>query len=184
MFFCTNISTFVGDNSFQATTDVCLMRGEMVLLPVIHGNPEEIDPGKAEGQAITAAIAAFLNNNRVRDNLGYDELCEMTIPCIVMRRTVPEFYLIPVTKNASASVAAGNQPKRATCFDKCKIDLIGFNLDDVTMEDPKFRKTFLQFLDAFKELARQHWEKFVAAPRRRRMRGTMSSDLSTIHSSD
>ncbi|KAI9456244.1 hypothetical protein BJY52DRAFT_1108210, partial [Lactarius psammicola] len=75
-------------------------------------------------------------------------LDSMTIPCIVMVRTGPTFYLVPVTQKLSEAVATGKYPPSSTAVTKCVVVSKSRRLSE-DMETPEFRRIALQHYAAF-----------------------------------
>ena len=85
----------------------------------------------------------------------------MTIPCIKMVSTTPNFYLVPVTKELSDAVMTGQYPPTQTRVQKC-VTVAGHQRCIADgMADIKFRKLALKRFVAFENLARSQWENFI-----------------------
>ena len=134
-----------------AETDVCL-----ILLVLVNGNPLT-EAGNAEAQAIAGAIAAFQLNTRTRRDYGLDPLDTMTIPCVTMTNTRPDFYLIPVTTVLSDAVMAGRHPTTQTQVLRCPIVDTRRRVLGIRMDDREYRKLAFKSFLAFKTLAKSHW---------------------------
>lgn len=139
----------------------------MVLMPVVKEDPSLPDSKASEGHLIAAAIAAYRNNNLVRAKSGLEPLSTMVIPCILMRKTQPIFYLVPVGEELSLSVLGGSLPKTFTRFSKCRVGN-SLSATFVGIKSPEYRKQYLQSLVAFNTLAKDHWEKFAFSQSRKK----------------
>jgi len=100
-------------------------------------------------QVIARAIAAYYRNTL---RCKQTEMQPRCIPAIIMRKTVPIFYRIPVTVELLQALAAGSYPTEETvvfCFHP-------------RLQNPKYshggihllenRRIILQYLEAFKAL--------------------------------
>ncbi|KAH9975094.1 hypothetical protein BGW80DRAFT_1300213 [Lactifluus volemus] len=154
--------TFCGYRTTRA--DVCLFHftSHSILLVVqvecdeTTTNSESADPVP---QVIAEAIATFQYNNRKRAASGLPILDTMTVPCISMVGTKPTFYLVPVTSQLSTCVISGLHPSHPTVVQCCPLpsQLSVFK----GMEVLDYRRTALQYFDAFRDLARVNWTKFI-----------------------
>ncbi|KAJ3491540.1 hypothetical protein NLJ89_g11330 [Agrocybe chaxingu] len=156
-----------------AQTGVCLIsvRPTMALLVLIvdptqptavtESGPNSPSPN-AEAHIIATAIAAFQTNNAKRSSRGLPPLDSMTVPGIVMHGTRPTFYFVPVTKELEESVLCGMWPENSkeTKVVRCATvsEIKGGDLEQ-GMDDPGYRRLALEHLLAFKELAKDHWQK-------------------------
>ena len=86
----------------------------MILL-VIQEDKRATSIMNPEPQLIAEANTAYQWNNQMCTNeLNWQTLDVMTIPCITMVGTWPTFYLVQVTKELSDCVAQGEFPKVQT----------------------------------------------------------------------
>jgi hypothetical protein len=76
---------------------------------------ESTDP---EPQLVAQALVAFNLNNRSRMKLGKPPLESQTLLGIIMIRTVPVFYKIPVTSALADAVAHGIHPEQTMVVQK------------------------------------------------------------------
>jgi hypothetical protein len=74
--------------------NICLMDSSTEMVYIIQENKTMRNPHDPEQQLIAEAIAAFQNNNNIRQGKGLDPLDKMTLPMVGTRVT---FYLVPVT---------------------------------------------------------------------------------------
>lgn len=111
-----------------------------------------------EAQLIAGAIAAFQANNAVRMSQELEELEEMVFPGIVMTCARPTFYVIPVTRALNKAVVAGAYPTHVTRVTRCNVP--SQNIAE-GMEVLAYRRTALQYLVAFKTLAKDLWDKVL-----------------------
>ncbi|KAI9228247.1 MAG: hypothetical protein DHS80DRAFT_23490 [Piptocephalis tieghemiana] len=115
-FVCTrkDIRLFMCGQNVYAKTDVCIMTENEILL-LLQEDKSHINPVDPEPQLIAEAIAAFQNNNKVRERfLNVPPLPEYTFPCITMIGTYPTFYKITVDEQLSRDVQFGNYPSKQT----------------------------------------------------------------------
>lgn len=73
--------------STHVTTDVSLVQEKMMLMPQIKDDPSLPYSNVSEGKLLKAAIAAYRNNNLVREKSGREPLSTMVIPCTLIRKT-------------------------------------------------------------------------------------------------
>ena len=85
----------------------------------------------------------------------------MTIPCITMTGTQPDFYLVPVTTTLSNIVITGQRPATQTKVLHCPTGVINMWRASVGMEDREYRKIALKRFLAFKELVKGHWAQIL-----------------------
>jgi len=140
-------------------TDLCVVytRQRFILLVLVNNKVDAVDAVDAEAQAIAGAIAAFQFNNNTRRDRRLAPLDAMTIPCITMTGTHPDFYLVPVTTALSNGVIISQRPKTQTRVLHCPTTETHTQGASVGMEDPEYRRlAFKRFL-AFKELVQGHW---------------------------
>ena len=137
-------------------TDLCLAHAHQCFILLVLVN-NKADAVNAEAQAIAGAIAAFQFNNNTHRDHRLNPLDAMTIPCITMTGTHPDFYLVPVTTALSNSVIIAQRPNTQTRVLHCPT--IGPHKQGVSvgMEDPEYRRLALKRFLAFKELAQRHW---------------------------
>jgi len=146
-----------GSQTCSAQTDVCLVRGDTILL-IIKTVLSQDEP--YESQVIAAAIAAFQRNNRTRSDRGLQRLDKMVIPCVPMIGTRPVFYRVPVTKGLSDAVAIGHYPAETTFVDNCYVVPPSRRVTE-GIESPEYRKMVLQHFMAFKDIAKSLWQSFL-----------------------
>jgi hypothetical protein len=125
--------------------DVCLIHTDptFVLLVLVEDRIL-IDRADAKVQVVAGAIVAFQSNNQKREEYGLelDPLDAVTLPCIIMSRTRPTFYLIPVTTQLSKAVITGQYPAIQTCVLRCATPA---RRACTGMEDVEYRKLALRF---------------------------------------
>ncbi len=151
-----------GDAGRSAQMDLCLVHvihGYTTILMIIQEDNPAINARDAEPQVIAEAIAAFQFNNAIRHRKHLPPLASMTIPCVTMVGTRPTFYQVPVTKELSDAVIAGEYPTKTTLVAKCVVSLSSQRLSD-GMEAPDFREAALRYFVAFKTLAKSLWSRF------------------------
>ncbi|KAN0139599.1 hypothetical protein V8E53_002628 [Lactarius tabidus] len=96
----------------RAQTDVCIMDQNQMLL-LVQEDKRYLDDTNPEPQLIAEAIAAFNENNRIRQDILHMVPLDFKImPGIIMKGTSPVFYKIEVTKALAANVGAGTYPGR------------------------------------------------------------------------
>jgi hypothetical protein len=154
--------TICGDDHRTAQTDVCLFSRQSMVLLVLQEDKTISNTSNPEPQVIAEAIAAFQYNNERRQIGGLPTLDAMTIPCITMIGTRPTFYLVPVTQALSTAVVTGQYPETPTKVFKC-VTTSGPNRPfSEGMETPEYRRVAFQRFVAFKSLAREYWQTFLA----------------------
>jgi hypothetical protein len=127
----------------------------MILL-VAQENKANYSMYKSDSQVIAGAIAAFQHNNNQRSGrFRLPRLASMTIPCIAMIGTRPFFYKVPVTTQLSSAVADGKYPEQPTIVTCCAPPARHQAFEG--MEVPDYRRTALQYYDAFRGLAKSCW---------------------------
>lgn len=146
--------TIYGKTGTGVLANLCLVHRSFILLVVVNKKTNGYD---AESQVIAGAIAAFQLNNENRKNHRLDPLDAMTIPCITMIGTHPDFYLVPVTTALSDAVITGRRPATQTEVLCCPTEAIPTWRAGVGMSDIRYRKLALKRFLAFKELAKRHW---------------------------
>jgi hypothetical protein len=149
-----------GERNRKAQTDVALVHGASTILLVVQEDKATLGTRDPEPQVIAEAIATFQHNTRNRKLLDQPELDSMTIPCITMIGTRPIFYLVPVTRELSDAVAAGQYPPSSTVVKKCVVASNSRRLSE-GMETPDFRQVALQHYTAFRTLAETHWSAYI-----------------------
>ena len=143
-------------------TDVYLAYCPSTVLLVLMKDRIFFNETSSEPQMVASGkIAVFQDNNTKREARNELVLEAMTIPCIKMVSTTPNFYLVPVTKELSDAVMTGQYPPTQTRVQK-RVTVAGHQgcIAD-GMADIKFRKLALKRFVAFENLARSHWEKFI-----------------------
>jgi hypothetical protein len=152
-----------------AQTDVCLFDGwrSMVLL-VLQTDKTRANPtattGQPEPRMIAGAIAAYQNNNRMREARGMPAIDRMTIPCISMSGTQPTFYLVPVSSELNIAVMSGRNPYTATNVTKCVTTFGPHGRFREGMETTEYRRLAFQRFIAFRGLAKEYWQGFWQTP--------------------
>jgi hypothetical protein len=129
----------------------------MIILVVQENATDDFGTYVPEAQVIAEAIATFQHNNEKRLAFGAPPLSSMTIPCITMRGTLPFFYKVPVTMQLSTAVAAGQYPEQPTIVRCCTVPGAS-----KAMKEPDYRRTAVQYYDAFRRLAKSCWTAFLA----------------------
>ncbi|KAI0255664.1 hypothetical protein BJV78DRAFT_1177683 [Lactifluus subvellereus] len=144
-----------------ARADISLVHLSSVILLVVQEDKTTINPAEAdpEPQVIAGAIATFQHNNRKRAFLDLPTLDMMTIPCITMVGTRPFFYQVPVTSQLSNSVITGQYPLQPTFVRYCAPP--SRRRASEGMELPDYRCISLQYYNAFRDLAKTSWTKFI-----------------------
>ncbi|KAI0250796.1 hypothetical protein BJV78DRAFT_1217017 [Lactifluus subvellereus] len=150
--------TICGDRR-SARADVSLVHISSVILLIIQEDKTITSPNDPEPQVIAEAIATFQHNNRKRARLDLPTLDMMTIPCITMVGTIPFFYLVPVTSQLSDSVISGQYPLQPTVVRRCTPP--SRRRASEGMEFPEYRRISLQYYNAFRDLAKTSWTKFI-----------------------
>jgi hypothetical protein len=140
-----------------ARTNLCLLHLNSMVLLLVQEDKTNDSTRDPEPQVIVGAIATFHHNNRMRMDLGFPVLDEMTVPCIVMVGTRPFFYQVPVTRQLSESVITGQYPLRRTVVRRCAPR----GRASEGMNVPDYRRTALQYFDAFHGLAKACWTSFL-----------------------
>jgi hypothetical protein len=151
--------TICGDSHRAARSDVCLVHLNSMILLVVQEDKTAFSLSDPEPQVIAEAIATFQHNNCKRTDLGLPELDTMTIPCITMVGTRPFFYQIPVTQQLSNSVVSGQFPPQPTVVRRCAPP--ARRRASEGMEVPEYRRTALQYYDAFRGVAKDCWTMFL-----------------------
>ncbi|KAK2464024.1 hypothetical protein APHAL10511_003968 [Amanita phalloides] len=149
-----------GDTGRIAQTNICLFQGSSTILLVIQEDKSAISNKDPEAQVTAEGIAAFQYNNAARDRAGLDKLKSMVIPAITMVGTRPIFYKIHVTQALSDAVAMSQYPIMQTTVFKCVIAPRSRRLSE-GMEVPEFRQDILKYCNAFRKMAKGHWESFI-----------------------
>ena len=130
----------------------------LLVLEVVNKRANAYD---SEAQVIAGAVVAFQSNNKRRRYLGLNPLDAMTIPCITMTGTRPDFYLVPVTTALNDAVITGQLPATQTEVLHCPTEVAHTGGVSVGMENTEYRKVALQHLLAFKELAKNYWAQIL-----------------------
>lgn len=146
-----------GDSGRQAQTGVCLVHPSTTILLLLTEDKTAFSGRNPEPQIIAEAIAAFQYNNNARESVSLPRIDEMVFPCITMIGTRPTFHKIPVTTQLSSAVAAGTYPEQTTQVVKC---LVPSRRASEGMEIPIYRRNALQYLVAFRDLARPLWKRY------------------------
>ena len=147
-----------GRTSRGADTCACLVYLPTFVLLVIVKDDGHTRRTNAQARVIAEAIATFQSNNKERRVLGLDPLDIMNVPCIVMNRTRPTFFVVPVTTELSDAVIAGQYPTARTEVLRCTTEAAHVQGTEIGMEDTKYRKLVFRRFLAFKEVAKSHWE--------------------------
>ena len=151
--------TIFGDGRRVARSDVCLVHLNSMILLVVQKDKTPYSSCDPEPQIIAEAIATFRHNNRKRADRGLPQLDAMTIPCITMVGTRPFFYQIPVTQQLSDAVATGQFPSQPTVVRRCAPPARRRTFEG--MEVPDYRRTALQYYDAFRGVVKDCWTAFL-----------------------
>jgi hypothetical protein len=152
--------TICSDEDRCSRTDICLVHLNSMILLVVQENATDDSIYKPEAQVIAEAIATFQNNNEKRLAFGAPPLSSMTIPCITMIGTQPFFYKVPVTMELGTAVAAGQYPEQPTIVTCCTPPIRRRPWEG--MKAPDYRRTALQYYNAFRGLAKSCWTAFLA----------------------
>ena len=130
----------------SAQTDVCVLtRASFFLL--IQEDKRTTNPTDPEAQLIAEAIAAFQQNNELRDKAMLPALEKMTFPGITLRGSYPTFYKLGITKALDVAVRAGTYPEE-------EIVVSCFRPPDhlVDMVHLECRAPLLQYFQAFRNM--------------------------------
>ncbi|KAG2130536.1 hypothetical protein BD769DRAFT_635695 [Suillus cothurnatus] len=146
-------SLWVCGEKRSAEVHVCLRDWSAGIVYIIQENKTTKNSHDPEPQLIAEAIAAFQNNNNIRQGMGLDSLDKITLPCITMVGTRVTFYLVPVTDELNNAVVYGTYPESETKVRKCQCKVDGV---DGGMEDPVYRTRALQQYIAFRDLAKSY----------------------------
>ncbi|KAF6760616.1 hypothetical protein DFP72DRAFT_1003842 [Ephemerocybe angulata] len=144
-------------------TDVCVLsrKDAFLILPVENKTISNPTPTPdVEAQLTAQAISIFQTHNKHLADAGLPTLSTMRIPCIRMSGTTPTFYIIPVTRKLSDTLATDpcTRPQTPTMVLKHEITHLypGWNREE-GMRDPGFREVALKSFVAFKGLAQACW---------------------------
>ena len=141
--------------------NTCIVhRQGFVLLVLVEDNSLSFRT-KVQARVIAEAIATFQTNNEKRRGLGLDPLDIMNVPCIIMNRTRPTFFVVPVTTELSDAVIAGRYPAAPTEVLRCATEAAHVQGTEIGMEDIEYRKLVLRRFLAFKEVAKSHRERVL-----------------------
>jgi hypothetical protein len=132
-----------------AQTDVSILRKRSGLILLVQEDKRQINIKDPEPQVIAEAIAAFQENNRIREESGLEGIDRMAFPCITMIGTFPRFYLVPVTKELSYCVIGGVYPNDTT--EVLKYTPRVPNKTSDAMKNREDRKKILQCYESFKK---------------------------------
>ena len=149
--------TICGEANHVTHVDVCLVHNLSFIL--IEGKTLA-SGADAKAQVVADAIAVFQFNNRIRISRGLNPLDSMTIPCFLMTKTRPTFYLVPVTTALNNAVITGQYPATQTRVLQCVTEPHVLHTTN-GMEDVEYRKLALKRLLAFKTLAKSYWVHFL-----------------------
>jgi hypothetical protein len=140
-----NMNLVVCAENRTTRTDVSILRPERSIVLLVQEDRMWIDLKYPEPQVIAEAIAAFQRNNRIRRK----KIDRMMIPCIVMKGTLPRFYLVPVTKELNECVITGQYPSNTT---EVLIHTPKVSKRDIgAMRGKENRKKILQCYESFKQ---------------------------------
>ena len=153
--------TICGDNRRPGQADVCLLDRRSMIVLVLQKDKALFNSTQPEPQIIAEAIGVYQYNNERRQARGLPTLDAMTIPCITMVGTRPTFYLVPVTKTLSVAVMTGQYCEIQTKVLKCVTVLGHHRPSSEGMESPEYRRVAFQRFVAFKDLAKEHWQRFL-----------------------
>ncbi|EJD50873.1 hypothetical protein AURDEDRAFT_160014 [Auricularia subglabra TFB-10046 SS5] len=136
--------------STTITADMCLRWGTEdettigVLDPELH--------------LVAAAVAAFhwQDTQARRSKRGLAHLTYMEYPAIVMNGTRPSFYKVPVDAALDAAVRSGRPLGRKTRVEKY---VVPSHLPGKGSESNEYRRRAMQYMESFKSLAFDLWEK-------------------------
>jgi hypothetical protein len=147
----------------EAKSDVAVCHMSRLILLLVQGDKTPFnDSGDPEPQMVAGVIAAFQHNNRIRVNCGLPELTSLTIPCMTMVGTQPQFYLAQVTSALSSAVAFGRYPPQATVITSCRPPHFPIPCHQVGMEHVDYRRIALQYYVTFLERAEECWQEITA----------------------
>jgi hypothetical protein len=133
----------------NAQTDLCVVDKHEFLLIVQEAN-RIVGPAGLEARLVAAAIAAFHQNNRRRDENHLPILKSRIMAGITICGTFPKFYKIPITQDLVECVQMGIEPMTETKI----LRLVVLFPDDFSegMIPLGNRLQALEFYDAFKAL--------------------------------
>ena len=145
----------------SAQANTCLVHHQaFVLLVLVEDNALTLRT-KVQARVVAEAIATFQLNNKKREERGLDPLDIMNVPCIIMNRTRPTFFVVPVTTELSDAVIAGQYPAVPTEVLRCATEAAHIQGTVIGMEDIEYRKLVLRRFLAFKEVAESHQERVL-----------------------
>jgi len=144
-----SIQFFIAGIISKAQTDVCIIRKDNRILLLLQENKTLENTKDPEAQVIAEAIAAFQENNKIREYNNKEILEIMTFPCITMTGTSPIFYLIPITKELNDNITVGTYPNIQTIVQRF-IPIVPRRVSD-GMKPIENRKKILQCFEAFKK---------------------------------
>lgn len=143
----------------NADAHVCLIHGDMFLMPVIVRESSEGEYADNVGpQTLATSIAVYQQNNIARERAGLPKLNIMEIPCISFVDTTPVFYASPVSTQLERGVATGTRPRDPTYFKSYSMDAFGLNRDPDQPSD--HMENVIVCLSRFKDRAKQLWSRY------------------------
>jgi hypothetical protein len=148
IFFQRTIPLLICGVYSVAEPDFCLLKGDAILLMVLHRRSPLDDP---EPHIIAAAIAAYTANNKYRLHRDHlPPLSAITFPAITLTDTNFMFYKITVTDELCRAVASGIYP-----VTKTEVLRYGPVLPSYPLNPPMYplknRAVLLACLEAFKQ---------------------------------
>lgn len=144
-----SIPLLIAGGESKAQTDVCIVKKRNQILLLLQEDKTLESSKDPEPQVIAEAIAAFQENNKIRDYDGRAVLREMSLPCITMVGTSPVFYIVPVTGDLSENVIMGTYPGTKTVVSRF-VPVIPRRVSD-GMKPIENRKRILQCFELFKK---------------------------------
>ena len=111
----------------SARPDVCVLNSELLIKLLVQEDksfktyPKRNAIANAESQVIAEAIAAFQDNEKMREALSLPKKASHLIPCITMIGTRPTFYLVNVTTALADAVKRGEEPAEETVCQRFSI---------------------------------------------------------------
>jgi hypothetical protein len=120
--------------------------------------------GQPEPRIIAGAVAAYQNNNKMREARGLPAIDSMTIPCVAMSGTQPTFYLVPVSSELNIAVMTGRNAYTPINVTKCVTTFGPDGRFRESMETAEYRRLAFQRFVAFRGLAKEYWQGFWQTP--------------------
>jgi hypothetical protein len=104
-----DLTFFMCGEERHAQTDVCVMNNDLILL-IVQDDKRLANAANPQAQLVAEAIAAFHQNNILRDKMNLSMLNSTIMAGITMCGTSPVFYKIPITQDLVDCVRMGVEP--------------------------------------------------------------------------